>query len=42
MDAARLKSMGWRPKYDLPSGLRHAYDWFVEHVKSGDARLQVA
>ncbi len=42
MDASKLIAMGWRPKYDLPTGLRHAYDWFVEHAKSGDARLQVA
>lgn len=42
MDAGKLIAMGWRPKYDLPTGLRHAYDWFVEHVKTGDARLQVA
>jgi GDP-L-fucose synthase len=42
MDASKLIAMGWRPKYDLRTGLRHAYDWFVEHVKVGDARLQVA
>lgn len=42
MDATKLKSMGWTPKYDLPNGLRHAYDSFVEHVKAGDARLVVA
>lgn len=39
MDSAKLKAMGWSPAYDLPTGLRHAYDWFVEHVKAGDARL---
>jgi len=41
MDAAKLKSMGWSPKYDLRSGLEHAYAWFVEHVEKGDARLKV-
>jgi len=42
MDVSKLKAMGWSPKYDLPTGLNHAYDWFVEHVKRGDARLNVA
>ncbi len=42
MDAAKLKSMGWSPKYDLRSGLEHAYQWFVDHVKTGEARLNVA
>jgi GDP-L-fucose synthase len=42
MDVSKLKGMGWSPKYDLPTGLRDAYDWFVEHMKRGDARLNVA
>lgn len=42
MDATQLKSMGWSPKYDLPTGLRDAYAWFVAHLKAGDARLNVA
>ena len=42
MDVTKLKAMGWAPRYDLRTGLQHAYDWFVEHVKSGDARLNVA
>jgi GDP-L-fucose synthase len=41
MDASKLIAMGWRPKYDLPTGLKNAYDWFAEHAKTGDARLQV-
>lgn len=40
MDVSKLKAMNWSPQYDLRSGLRHAYDWFVEHVERGDARLQ--
>lgn len=42
MDVSKLLSTGWRPRYDLRSGLEHAYAWFVEHVEKGDARLQVA
>ncbi len=41
MDVSRLKAMGWAPKYDLRSGLEHAYAWFVAHVEKGDARLKV-
>jgi len=42
MDVSTLFETGWRPKYDLRSGLENAYDWFVEHVEKGDARLTVA
>lgn len=42
MDVSTLFDTGWRPKYDLRSGLENAYGWFVEHVEKGDARLTVA
>ena len=42
MDVSTLFDTGWRPKYDLRSGLEDAYSWFVEHVEKGDARLTVA
>lgn len=42
MDVSRLFATGWRPRYDLRSGLAHAYAWFVEHLERGDARLTVA
>jgi GDP-L-fucose synthase len=42
MDVSKLKAMGWAPKYDLPAGLKDAYGWFAEHLKAGDARLNVA
>jgi len=42
MDVSTLFETGWRPRYDLPSGLENAYAWFVEHVEQGDARLTVA
>ncbi len=41
MDVSKLRAMGWSPKYHLRSGLEHAYEWFAEHVKAGDARLRV-
>ncbi|MBA2125772.1 GDP-fucose synthetase [Hyphomicrobium methylovorum] len=28
LDVSRLSATGWRPRYDLRSGLRDAYDWF--------------
>ena len=27
----RLKSLGWKPKYDLRSGLEDALKWYKEH-----------
>lgn len=31
MDVSRLFATGWRPKYDLKSGLKHTYARFKEH-----------
>ncbi len=42
MDVSRLFDTGWRPKYDLKTGLEDAYAWFREHVEKGEARLNVA
>jgi GDP-L-fucose synthase len=39
MDSSRLFEMGWRPRYDLKSGLEHTYAWFSESVETGKARL---
>jgi GDP-L-fucose synthase len=41
MDVSTLFDTGWRPRYDLRSGLEDAYRWFVEHLEKGDARLTV-
>lgn len=32
MDSTRLLSQGWRPEYDLRSGLADAYKWFIANV----------
>jgi GDP-L-fucose synthase len=32
VDGSKLFSAGWRPKYDLSSGLADAYQWFVAHT----------
>jgi GDP-L-fucose synthase len=42
MDVSRLFATGWRPKYDLKSGLEDAYSWFAENLAHGDVRLNVA
>lgn len=31
VDGSRLLAAGWRPKFDLTSGLADAYRWFVDH-----------
>ena len=38
MDSSKLFATGWRPKYDLESGLRNAYADFLAHQVSGDLR----
>ena len=38
MDSSKLLSTGWRPKYDLESGLRHAYADFLSRRTSGVLR----
>jgi GDP-L-fucose synthase len=35
MDSSEVLSTGWRPKYDLESGIRHAYEDFLQANKSG-------
>ena len=31
MDNSQLSALGWAPNYKLESGLRHAYQWFLEN-----------
>jgi len=38
MDSSRLLATGWRPKYDLESGLRHAYADFLAAQAGGQLR----
>jgi GDP-L-fucose synthase len=38
MDSSKLLATGWRPKYDLESGLRHAYADFLSRRTSGVLR----
>lgn len=42
LDVSKLFATGWRPSYDLESGLRHTYAWFRRHAAEGDARLGAA
>ena len=31
LDVSRMKSLGWCPKVELASGLKHAYEWALQH-----------
>ncbi|MFV8816195.1 GDP-L-fucose synthase [Haliea sp. E17] len=31
LDVSRLKSLGWRPNYNLESGLEDSYQWFLDN-----------
>ena len=37
MSAARLRSMGWAPKYSLKDGLANAYRWYTENIPADAA-----
>jgi GDP-L-fucose synthase len=39
MDSSKLLALGWRPKFDLESGIRHAYTDFLNSQKKGDLRM---
>ena len=34
MDVSRLHALGWKHTYSLESGLKHAFDWFVDNQDS--------
>lgn len=36
MDASVLTNMGWRPRVDLRVGLSLAYQWYTDHIASGE------
>jgi GDP-L-fucose synthase len=40
MDSTKLLSTGWRPQYDLESGIRNAYEDFLSSQGSGTLRQQ--
>ncbi len=32
LDVSRLTALGWRPRIDLPTGLRETYMWFLRNI----------
>lgn len=38
MDSSKLAALGWKPKYDLRSGIRHAYECFLHEVAAHELR----
>ncbi|RAR47231.1 GDP-L-fucose synthase family protein [Flavobacterium lacus] len=32
MDVTKLRTLGWKPKIDLATGIQITYDWFLENV----------
>jgi GDP-L-fucose synthase len=41
MDVSRLFRTGWRPRYDLPTGLAQTYAWFCKHLDTRDVRAKL-
>jgi GDP-L-fucose synthase len=31
MDSAKLLNMGWKPRIDLPAGIKSTYEWFLQN-----------
>ncbi|HXG78769.1 MAG TPA: GDP-L-fucose synthase [Methyloceanibacter sp.] len=42
LDCTRLASLGWRPRYDLASGLSQTYDWYRTEFGKAGLRLGAA
>jgi len=38
MDSSKLLATGWKPKYDLESGIRHTYADFLSRLGTADLR----
>ena len=38
MDSSKLLATGWKPRYDLESGIRHTYADFLSHLGTADLR----
>jgi len=34
LDVSRLRNLGWSPSYDLDSGIRSTYQWYLEQVST--------
>jgi nucleoside-diphosphate-sugar epimerase len=32
LDVSRLAALGWKPRVDLPSGIRLTHDWYRRYV----------
>jgi len=39
MDCTRLSALGWKPKYDLRSGLEQTYHWYQDELDRGTVRM---
>lgn len=33
MDSSKIHKLGWKPKTDLKSGIKKAYEWYLEEIK---------
>lgn len=36
LDVTRLHQQGWRHRIELPAGIESTYDWFLQHIDSGE------
>ncbi len=38
MDSSKMLALGWKPQYDLESGIRQAYESFQAQIRDGEVR----
>jgi GDP-L-fucose synthase len=39
LDVRRLSALGWRPQVELKDGIEDTYAWFLDRLRTGQARL---
>lgn len=42
LDCSRLAALGWKPAYDLPSGLKQTYDWYRAEFGGAESNVGAA
>jgi GDP-L-fucose synthase len=42
LDCSRLAGLGWKPAYDLPSGLKQTYDWYCTEFAGAESNVGAA
>lgn len=36
VDSSKIRTLGWKPKVGIEEGLNYVYEWYLEHIVSGE------